>query len=313
VTIRTYQPGDESIQVEIYNEAAAELPKFKPATLGEVLRRTRAADFDAGMRFVAEDGGRPVGYAVFNANGRVSYPWCRKGHEDQAGPLFARVIEELRRRGLRRAFAAYRGDWMGICEFFTHNGFGRTREMVSFIQEMGDAPTVPARPSNSAAEVRREDVPALFALAPEALRARTPEELERHLFENPYFGPESVFVLRGRGDGGPVAAGVLITDPTYADPKALDAAMPCFRLGAFGTEFMQAKRVRGLFSFLARADASVNQLGLDLLGQAALRLRDDDTIDALAAQVPSDAPHLLQFYQRFFRRQGSFPVFERNL
>src|SRR4051794_16759414 len=108
MTIRTFQPGDEAAQLGIYNEAAADLPKFKPATLEELRRRVRAAEFDPGTRFVAEVGGQAVGYATFHANGRVSYPWCRKGHEDQAEPLFERVIEAMKARGLRNAFAAYR-------------------------------------------------------------------------------------------------------------------------------------------------------------------------------------------------------------
>src|SRR5262249_51646942 len=33
MTIRTFQPGDDAVQVSIYNEAAADLPKFKPATI----------------------------------------------------------------------------------------------------------------------------------------------------------------------------------------------------------------------------------------------------------------------------------------
>jgi hypothetical protein len=33
----------------------------------------------------------------------------------------------------------------------------------------------------------------------------------------------------------------------------------------------------------------------------------------VAAQVPSDVPHLLMFYQSHFRRQGSFPVYEKSL
>ena len=142
---------------------------------------------------------------------------------------------------------------------------------------------------------------------------RTAAELQRHLFRNPFFGPESLFVLRSRTGGTPVAAGVLIQEASYADPKALDSAMPCFRLGAFGTERMEAKRVRGLFSFVARADANANAFGLDLLGHVTFRLDQDDDISSLAAQVPSDVPHLLRFYQQNFRRQGSFPVLERDL
>jgi hypothetical protein len=36
-------------------------------------------------------------------------------------------------------------------------------------------------------------------------------------------------------------------------------------------------------------------------------------VATLAAQVPSDVPHLLRFYQQYFRRQGGFPVFDREL
>jgi hypothetical protein len=313
MTIRTFQAGDEAVQADIYNEAAADLPKFKPSTTAEVQRRTRARDFDRAMRFIAEEAGRPVGYALFNANGRVSHPWCRKGHEQLAEPLFQHVLDAMRQRGQRQAFAAYRGDWAGVGAFFEGHGFRRAREMVSFLLDITDLPTIPARPNSQVGPLRREDVPALFALAPEALRVRSPGELEAHFCANPYFGPEAVFVLRSRATGAPVAAGVLITEPTYADPRALDANMPCFRLGAFGTETMQAKRVKGLFSFLARADGSAAQLGMDLLGEAALRLADSDDITTFTAQAPSDAPHLLQLYGRHFRRQGAFPVFERDL
>jgi hypothetical protein len=311
--IRTFQAGDEAVQADIYNEAAGDLPKFKPATAQEVGRRTAAADFDPAMRFFAEEAGRPVAYSLYNANGRVSYAWCRKGHEHLAGPLFQHVLNAMRGRGFRRAFAAYRGDWAGVGDFFTGHGFGRARDMVNFLVDVVDLPTIPARPAAAAGPLRPEDLPAVYELAPQALRVPGPAELGQHLLHNPYFGPESVFVLRARGGRAPVAAAVLVTDASYADPRALDANMPCFRLGAFGTEAMQAKRVKGLFSFLARADQNVSQLGADLLGQAALRLRDRDDVDAFAAQVPSDAPHLLQIYQRLFRRQGSFPVFERAL
>jgi hypothetical protein len=48
------------------------------------------------------------------------------------------------------------------------------------------------------------------------------------------------------------------------------------------------------------------------MGHAA-RLLDASDLATLAAQVPSDVPHLARFYQQYFRRQGSFPVFERRL
>src|SRR5262245_36643728 len=105
--IRQFQPGDEAQQVAIYNAAAADLPKLKPATVVEVQRRTRARDFDPGMRFFGEEDGQVVGYATFNANGRVSHPWCLKGFEHLAEPLFQQLLGAMRQRGMKHAFAAY--------------------------------------------------------------------------------------------------------------------------------------------------------------------------------------------------------------
>jgi hypothetical protein len=68
-----------------------------------------------------------------------------------------------------------------------------------------------------------------------------------------------------------------------------------------------------LFSFLARPDRSLPSLAMDLLGHAANRFAADDDIECFAAQVASDAPDLLAFYQRHFQRQGSFPVLEWDL
>ena len=112
--ISTFLPGDEVAQVAIYNEAAADLPRFKSATLAEVKRRTAARDFDPGQRLFALKDGQPVGYAAFNANGRVSFPWCRKGHEAQVGPLFDALLAAMRpcrfspaAGGLSRGLGAY--------------------------------------------------------------------------------------------------------------------------------------------------------------------------------------------------------------
>jgi hypothetical protein len=312
MAIRTFRPGDEAAQVSIYNEAAAELPKFKPATLDELRRRIVGADFDATARYYAEVNGRVVGYAGFHRNGRVNFPWCRKGHEDQAEALFSAVLTAMRERGMRTAFAAYRGDWPAVCEFFTARGFRLAREMVSFVLDLADMPTPAAIAPSNFSPLTPGDVPAIAGLCPQALRVPATDELERHLLHNPYFKPESAFVLRGRTDDALLAVGVLVSSAGYADPKQLDANMPCFRLGAFGTEGMSVKRVNGLFSFLTRPGKDANPLALSLMSQAAFRLRDMDQ-DCLAAQAPSDVQHLLRFYQQYFRRQGAFPVFERDL
>lgn len=308
--IRTFQPGDEAAQVSIYNEAAGELPKFKPATLDEVRRRYLDSEFDAGTRFFAIEDGQPVGYVHFQANGRVSFPWCRKGHETAAEPLFVKLLETMQARGLRRAFAAYRGDWPQ-CDFFPAHGFRLAREMVNFVIDLVDMPTPAARTSTFIGPMKPEDLPAIFALAPRALRAATAAELEQHLFHNVYFDPGSLFALRTRREGPPIAAGILIEDAAYADPKKIDAAMPCYRLGAFGAEGIPSKRVNGLFSFLTEPGRDTSPMALDLMGHAALRLHKTDA-ESLAAQAPSDVPHLMRFYQQFFQRQGSFPVFERD-
>jgi hypothetical protein len=312
MTIRTFQPGDEAVQVSIYNEAVSPLPKFKPATLDEVRRRVREPGFDPMTRFYALDGGKLVGYATFSSNGRISYPWCRPGCERHAEPLFQKVIEAMIARGFKRAFAAYRGDWPSVRDFFLGHGFTQVREMVNFVVDLADLPTPAARPHSLLSPPRPEDMPGLLALAPHALRISTAAELERHLLHNDYFPPESVFVLHHRADGSPVAVGVLVVKDGYADPMQIEPNMPCFRLGAFGTETMSWKRVNGLFSFLAKPDTSLTPYGLDLLRVASTRLETTD-LGALAAQCPSDAPHLMRFYQAYFRRQGAFPVFERML
>jgi len=311
--IRGFQTGDESLQAGIYNEAVAGLPKFKPATTQEVQRRTRARDFDAGMRFFVEEDGRAVGYVTFNPNGRISYPWLLNGYQHLAEPFFSHVLQAMKARGLRRAFAAYRDDWQPVGDFLLKHGFRKTRDMVNFYIDLIDMPTPPARPSSSITPLERTDIPALMNLNPGVIQARSAEELAKHLLHNPYFPPESVFLLRSRTGNAPIAVGVLVIEPTYADPRAVDSAMPCYRLGAFGTEGMNAKRINGLFSFLAREDQNFSALGLDLMGNAAYRLRETDDIEGLAGQVPSDASALLRFYERNFRRQGSFPVYERDL
>jgi predicted N-acetyltransferase YhbS len=313
VTIRTYKPGDEATQVAIYNEAAAELPKFKPATVEEVSRRFQAKDFDPTTHFYAEEGGRVVGYSSFHpGNGRVSYPWVFKGHEHQQEPLFQAALQEMRNRGRKTAFTAYRVDWTPITQYFQAHDFRLVREMVNFVIDIVEMPTPAARPSLPFSPLRREDIPAIRDLAPEAIRVTTEAELEKHLFENPYFSSDAVFVLRSRTGGMPAAVGILIDNASYADPKQVDPFMPCFRLGAFGTEGMECKRINGLFSFLCRPGRDVSSMALDLMGHAAFRLEETSTA-WLGAQVPSDVPHLLRFYQQHFRRQGSFPVFERTL
>jgi hypothetical protein len=310
--IRTFKPGDDAAQVGVYNEAAAPLPKFKPATLDEIRRRCHAPTFDPATRFYSEDNGLVVGYATFDPNGRVSFPWTRAGHDSAAATLFDAVLQAMKTRGMPRAFAAYRADWAAQRDFFTQRGFAVAREMVNYVMDLAELPTPSARAINAFSPLRREDLSAVLQMAPSVLRVQTAEQLEQHLFHNPYFSADAAFALRQKPDDPPSAVGILIANPAYANPKQLDAAMPCFRLGAFGTEGLTHKRVNGMFSFIADVKRDVNPLALDLLAHAARRLETTD-VETLAAQAPSDVPALMRFYKQYFRRQGSFPIYERTL
>lgn len=311
--IRNFRPGDEAAQVEIYNTAAAALPRFKPATVQEIQRRTRARDFDPGLRFFAEEGGKVVGYCSFNPNGRMSAPWCLPGKDACTEPLFIAALTEMKRRGIAKAFAAYRADWPIVQEYFLLRGFVKARDMVNFVIDLVEMPTPAARGVTGVSHVSPQDAPAILALMPKLIQLPDPKALEKHLFFNPYFQPEALFAIRSRQGGELVAVGILVYEPTYADPHAVDPNMPCYRLGAFGAENQSTKRIKGLFSFVAKQDVKLPLLGMELLGHAAFRMRDSDDVSALAAQAPSDAPELLTFYQRNFRRQGSFPVYEKAI
>jgi hypothetical protein len=312
MSIRTYQPGDEVAQVGIYNEATAELPKYKPATLEEVRRRIHDPSFDAATCFYALEEGAPVGYATFQSTGRISFPWCLKGHERHADELLRAVLQVMQQRGLKTAFAAYRADWTAQRDFLLNWGFQKARDIINFVIDLAEMPTPAARPVRTVTPLKSEDVASLLELAPGIVRVASAAEFEQYLLHNRYFPETSCFVSRNRTDGKPTAVGVLVENKAYADPYKVDSNMPCFRLGAFGTEGLHVKRITGMFSFLARADRDVNMHGLELLGYAASRL-DASDLATMAAQAPSDQPHLFRFYQQYFRRQGSFPIYERVL
>lgn len=311
-TIRTFLSGDDVEQVSIYNEAASGLPRFKPAALDEVRRRLRDPHFDPTTRLFALVNGRPVGYVSLSPHGRIGFPWCRKGHEACALALFERGLAELRQRGVRTAFTAYRSDWEAVWAFFQSQGFTKVRDMLNYGMDLVEMPTPAARTSSLITPVFPRDIGALLELGQGVLRLTDPEALRRYLFENVYFPPSSLFALRLRPEGPPQAVGLLVTSPAFANPQQLDAMMPCFRLGAFGTEGLTHKRINGMFSVLAADNRDLLPFTLELLSYAHRRLEETD-VATLAAQVPSDATHLVRFYESHFRFQGSFPVYERSL
>src|SRR5205807_8627485 len=136
-----------------------------------------------------------------------------------------------------------------------------------------------------------------------------PRELELFYWDHPQYDfPENCFALEDNGSGEILGVYLLVVSDRFADPTKIDAAMPCFRLGALGTERQRHKRVNGLFSC---AFVSPRE-GETLLAEAARRL-EEAGLTHIAAQAPSDRPALVAFYDRFFERQGSFPILARRL
>jgi hypothetical protein len=311
VNIRTFQPGDEVTQASLFNVSAYSLPGFKPATADDVKKRTRGRHFDATSRFYAVENGQVVGYCVLEPEqGRVSHPWCKKGFESAAEPLFAAALESARARGLPKVFAAYRRDWQPVLQFLTDRGFAQAREVINYWADPLDLPTMVNRSKLPINRLRREDIPALAAMGKGIIRLPA-EELEEYVFANPYFPAEAFLVLRAP-DETPKAVCIGLESGTYADVKKVDPLAPCFRLGAFGTEGYNTKRVNGLFSFVVANPQEALTAGLALLSEESQEMTEG-TVNALAAQCPSDAPHLLNFYSRYFKEHGRFPMLEKQL
>jgi GNAT superfamily N-acetyltransferase len=312
VNIRTFAPGDDVAQAGLFNMAAFALPGFKPATAEEVRRRTRARGFDPNSRFFAESGGQVVGYCTLEPEqSRVSFPWCKKGFEGAASLLFEAAVKSARDRGITRLFAAYRRDWDAVLGFFRENGFVQTREIVNYWADPVDLPTLVNRGKLPIDRLKPSDIPALAAMGKGLIRL--PEEkLEAYFFANPYFVAEAFLVLRDRDEITPLAVGVGLESSSYADVKKIDPLAPCFRLGAFGTEGLNTKRVNGLFSYVVADPSHALTAGLALLTETTQEMTEG-TVTALAAQCPSDMPHLIGFYNRYFKEQGRFPVLEKQL
>jgi hypothetical protein len=88
--------------------------------------------------------------------------------------------------------------------------------------------------------------------------------------------------------------------------------MPCFRLGAIGTEIERTKRVNGLFSFVVEPTTDIGVAGRYLLAEACDRL-DRAGLTHVAAQCSSDRTRELEFYRKYFQTQNAFPIFVRKL
>ena len=311
MNIRTFQSGDEVAQATLYNGTAYLLPGFKPTTADEVRKVTRGRGFDPATHFYAEENGQVVGFCTLEAEaGRIGYPWCRKGHEAAAGPLFDATLAAAKSRGFATVFAAVRRDWHTVLKFFADRGFAVARDMINYWADPVDLPTMVNRTRLPINRLQRDDLPALAAMGKGVIRVPA-EKLDSYVFANPYFPAEAFLVLRSP-DGTPLAIGIGLESSVYTDVKKSDPQAPNFRLGAFGTEGLTTVRVNGLFSFLVASPSQALTAGLALLSEASMEMTDG-TVSALAAQCPSDAPHLIGFYTRYFKEHGRFPVLEKQL
>jgi hypothetical protein len=238
-------------------------------------------------------------------------PWCKKGFESAAPLLLEAALQSARDRGLTKVFAAYRRDWEPVLRFLAENGFTRARDIINYWADPVDLPTLVTRSKLPINRLTREDVPALAAMGKGIIRLPA-EKLEAYYFANPYFAVEAFLVLRGADGKTPLAVAVGLESAAYADVKKIDPLAPCYRLGAFGTEGRNTKRVNGLFSYLVADPAHALTAGMALLSEASQEMTEG-TVEALAAQCPTDAPHLVGFYSRYFKEQGRFPEFEKAL
>jgi ribosomal protein S18 acetylase RimI-like enzyme len=306
--IRHYQPGDETDQASVYNTAAGGLPGFKPATPEEIARRFRSSDPDPATKWYAVQGGTVVGYVVCNPNGRMSYPWCLSTAREAREALMKTALDEVADRGETEVWAAYRHDWQELIRFFKEHGFHVAREMINYIAPLESLPDEPVPEGRAIGPLARSDIPRALELGRGLFRSDDPNRIEGLYLESAHFDPSCAYALKRTRDGETLGVALAIVSPRFSDPNKVDAAMPCFRLGSLGTEGERHLRVNGLFSCVFSSE----ETAVALLGEAVRRFIKAGLTHA-AAQAPSDRPDLCAFYDRFFQRQGSFPILVRSV
>jgi hypothetical protein len=311
MTIRSYQTGDEHAQARIYNTVAGPLPSFKPSTSEEIARRYQPGDPDSITRYYAIENGAVVGYAAFGSNGRVSYPWCLPGAASHQEPLLETMLAAMKERGLPEAWAAYRADWLPVLEFLRGHGFHDKQTIINYVAEASQLPSLDHVPSNRRiVPLERQDLPRLIELGSNLFGGVDVPALERFYWRNPFYSfSDTLFAWKDSGNDEILGAFLLVVSERFADPTKIDAAMPCFRLGAFGTESERHKRVTGLFSCVFADEAE----GDRMLSAALAALKGLSGLTHIAAQAPSTSTSLCAWYDRYFQRQGSFPILSRRL
>ena len=257
MTIRTFQPGDDVAQVSHLQRGGRRAAEFQarhagraapPAARPGLRRRPRGST-------PWPTAGRSA-TPRFAANGRVSFPWCRKGHEAVAEPLLrrrprgdARARPTARLRRLPRRLA-------GPARSSRPTASRQTREMVNFVIDIVEMPTPAARRAANITPVtagRRARHPPPRGRRP--ARRRPPRRSKQHLFRNPYFSAASLFALRSRSGDDAGRRRRWSSSRGLRQPRpGRRAPCPASASGRSAPRGMTHKRINGLFSFLA-ADA----------------------------------------------------------
>ena len=120
--------------------------------------------------------------------------------------------------------------------------------MINYWADPVDLPTMVNRSKLPINRLKREDMPASRRWA-RGSSAFPTKARGLFLLQPVLPGPRHSWCC-ATATGTPLAVAIGLESRTYADVKKIDPLAPCFRLGAFGTEGLNTKRVNGLFSFL---------------------------------------------------------------
>ena len=131
----------------------------------------------------------------------------------------------------------YRADWEPVLSFFTEHEFATTRTVINYVADLAGLPHEDVPLDQMIRPLEHGDLPALLALGAGMIDGTNRDELIKYFWENHHFDPSSLFALTPVSDAAKTLGVALLNcNPDHADPTRIDAAMPCFRLGTFGTE-----------------------------------------------------------------------------
>ena len=314
MTIRTFQAGDDAAQGRIYNEAAGRPAAVQARDAGRAAPPARGPDFDPGTRFFAWRG-RPARRLRHVPRQRPrQLPLVPQGPRGGAPSRSSRPSStRCAGAAIAGAFAAYRADWPAAARVLRRPRLRARRARWSIRHRHRRHADAVGPLASHITPLTPADVPAVLrpgrasCAADDRRRARgstsstTPTSRRRRCS---CCAAAAATSRRRRGAGRRVAGAT----PTPAG-RSRHALLPPRGVRHRGAD-PSASTACSASSPPTRA--TCRRCALDLLGHATQRLQDTE-VETLAAQVPSDAPHLLRFYKRSSAGRGVSRVFERPL